>query len=233
MVGASELLALWERTRGRSLVEQALVLLDGAELPLGAANRLLLRRYQASFGDRLDLYAACPACGEELEVAVAISELLAAEAVEAAAEPEIALASGGLTTRLRRPGFADLASVAELAPAEAEAALLARCLVAAEHEGAAVAAADLDTGAREAIAMALAAADPLAEILLSLTCPACEHGWQALVEPAQCLVRQIEAAAHRLLREVDALAHSYGWSEGEILALSAPRRQAYLAMVTA
>ncbi|HUD55174.1 MAG TPA: hypothetical protein VMR02_08095 [Terracidiphilus sp.] len=44
---------------------------------------------------------------------------------------------------------------------------------------------------------------------------------------------QIEARARRLLYEVHTLAAAYGWSEREILSLSAPRRALYLEMVRA
>jgi len=40
----------------------------------------------------------------------------------------------------------------------------------------------------------------------------------------------VRARAQRLLREVDALAHVYGWTESEVLALGERRRAAYLAL---
>jgi hypothetical protein len=43
---------------------------------------------------------------------------------------------------------------------------------------------------------------------------------------------KIDMLARRLLREVDALARVYGWSEAAILALPATRRQAYLEIVS-
>ena len=43
----------------------------------------------------------------------------------------------------------------------------------------------------------------------------------------------MEAHARRLLLDVHQLASAYGWSEMEILSLSATRRNAYLEMVRA
>ena len=42
---------------------------------------------------------------------------------------------------------------------------------------------------------------------------------------------EVDAAAQRLLHEVDVLARAYGWTEPEVLALSEARRAAYLRLV--
>jgi hypothetical protein len=68
-------------------------------------------------------------------------------------------------------------------------------------------------------------------VLLGLHCPLCSHSWQALFDIASFFWTEISAHARRLLREVDALARAYGWSEAEILGLSASRRQAYLELI--
>ena len=75
--------------------------------------------------------------------------------------------------------------------------------------------------------------DPQAEVVLTFTCPACQHGWQALFDVGTFFWTEVASAARRLLREVDALARAYGWSEAAILALSPARRQAYMEMAEA
>jgi hypothetical protein len=52
--------------------------LNLAELPVGRCNELLLRDRQATFGDRLEGDVVCPDCGERLEVAVSLTELIPA-----------------------------------------------------------------------------------------------------------------------------------------------------------
>jgi hypothetical protein len=42
---------------------------------------------------------------------------------------------------------------------------------------------------------------------------------------------ELDAWARRMLREVHALAATYGWSEAEILRMSATRRRAYLDLI--
>jgi hypothetical protein len=74
--------------------------------------------------------------------------------------------------------------------------------------------------------------DPQANILLDLTCPACQERWQLGFDIGLFIWDKIENQAHRLLREVHTLARAYAWSETDILALSAARRQFYLEMVS-
>ncbi len=85
----------------------------------------------------------------------------------------------------------------------------------------------------ETLSRAMLEADPQAEITLRLTCPACAHEWDLLFDIAEFFWREISAQAQRLLREIDALARAYGWSEREILSLPAQRRQTYLEMLVA
>ena len=85
----------------------------------------------------------------------------------------------------------------------------------------------------EALSRAMLEADPEAEIMFRLTCPACAHEWELLFDVAEFFWTEISAQAQRLLREIDALARAYGWTEREILNLPAQRRQTYLEMLAA
>lgn len=92
---------------------------------------------------------------------------------------------------------------------------------------------DLPDETIEAVSRAMLEADPQAEITLHLTCPACGHEWDLLFDIVDFFWREISAQAQRLLREIDALARAYGWTEREILNLPAQRRQTYLEMLAA
>jgi len=85
----------------------------------------------------------------------------------------------------------------------------------------------------EEIGEALVSADPLAELRLRFDCVHCGHEWDESLDMVAFLWAEIEARAKRLLMEVHALAAVYGWTEKEILSLSARRRRLYLEMVTA
>jgi hypothetical protein len=108
--------------------------------------------------------------------------------------------------------------------ASARALLLARCVLDAD-------AAALPPDVVERIAAALEAADPLAETLLDLHCPACEGEWQIAFDIAAFLQSEVDLQARRLLGEVHVLARGYGWSEADILAMSPRRRRDYLELL--
>jgi hypothetical protein len=84
-----------------------------------------------------------------------------------------------------------------------------------------------------AVSRAMLEADPQAEITLRLTCPSCGHKWELLFDIGEFFWTEIAAHAQRLLREIDILARTYGWTEREILSLPAQRRQTYLELAAA
>lgn len=230
-LGAAQLLDAWEDASALAPPAAALRLLAAAcphvppdalaTLPIGRRNQLLLHLRGVLFGDDMALVATCPACGERLETGVALAALCAAPTVDGTVHEVVVDAR---RFRFRPPGTADLDGL-PAAPAAAARALLARCLMDADTDATTLSDRDVD-----AIAAAMAAADPLADPQLGLCCPACGHGWDAGLDVAASLLQEIHAWAQRTLGEVDALARSYGWREPDILALSPARRRLYLEM---
>jgi len=213
---AATVLSTWESAADARGHGRALALAGGAdvaELPLGRRDARLLRLFRALRGPVLDALAECPACGTTLELRFAIDDLLAGSG-GAAAEFELA------GVRARCPTTADLMAVAGAdSLADARAALIARCVVAPRV---------LEDAELERVAQELERLDPLADVRVDVGCGECGHRWTALLDVPALVWTQVESAARRLLREVDALAARYGWSEAEILALSERRRHAYL-----
>ena len=76
-------------------------------------------------------------------------------------------------------------------------------------------------------------ADPLAEIWVSVPCPACGYDGKETLDLVSFLWAEIEARVRRVLFEIHALASVYAWSEADILSLSENRRSMYLEMVQA
>src|SRR5258708_27729608 len=89
----------------------------------------------------------------------------------------------------------------------------------------------LSDSAVEQVEECLERVDPQAESLIDLACPACGHSWQLLFDIEWFLWAKVNSLAKRLLREVHVLAEAYGWTERDILALTAVRRQFYLERV--
>jgi hypothetical protein len=224
-------LALWECGRTLHPIDQGLLAVETAfpetrdesvaDWPLGRRNRALAELHCAWFGPRLRGWTTCRECGEKLEFNVDGHALIQA----AAATPVTgAVAIGERTFRL--PTSRDLARVAAATePADAARGLLDVCLVAGDAA---------DSWSEEEIEAAgerLAAADPLAEVQLDFTCPACGEKFEETLDMASFLWSELQGRAERLLLDVHLLARAYGWSEAEVLALSPVRRNFYLDMV--
>jgi hypothetical protein len=239
-LSARDLLGIWEEARHRPPVGRALALL-GAALPgmdraglasvrLGLRDASLLRLRAASFGTRLEAVQACPECGEKTEFALDAEELLREREGEEHG-PRREWGDGRYHVRYRLPDSGDAWAFGQSrGGAAARAAFVDRCVEAAARDGEAMDKAALPEPVLEALEADAQSADPLAEIVLELACPACGKAFTACFDIAAFFWSEIETKARALLREVDALARAYGWGEDQILALSPARRRLYLEM---
>ncbi|MFE0251588.1 hypothetical protein [Streptomyces sp. NPDC059010] len=231
---------------------------DGAALPVlpvGERESDLFALRRALFGERMQVRLGCSACGEDMEFDLDAGEFArslggrggsvepvdptaggdssagsvgsagAARSVRSAGSV-VRVQQGGWDVEFRLPGVADLTAAARAA--DPRMALLARCLVSATREGAAVGAGDLPVPVQRRIAEAVEAADPGADVTLNIACPECGAATRAELDIASYLWTELDAWARDLLLDVHLLATSYGWSEPEILALSPLRRRYYL-----
>ena len=139
----------------------------------------------------------------------------------------------GYEVHFRLPNSLDLAAIANDSDVgSARERLASNCIVQACRDGLPVAVDTVPESVIEAVTAQMVEGDPLAEMQLALTCPACGHSWQSMFDIAPFLWREISTEAKRLLREVHILAQAYGWREADILSMSAARRQLYIEMVT-
>jgi hypothetical protein len=238
----ADFLSLWESGRELHPLDQGLLAIHTAfpesnaesvaDWPLGRRNRALAELRCTCFGSALQGWTDCSQCGEKLEFKMdgrVLAEQHAAEQHVAQMEHGQAatIVVDGRTFRL--PTSRDLARIAgEHEPSRAALRLLEGC----ELESA--------PGERESseeylekVGERMAAADPLAEIVVTFECPVCGDSRNEVLDLPVFLWAEIEARVKRLLLEIHRLASAYGWSEGEILALSEARRQLYLEMVQA
>jgi hypothetical protein len=235
------LLDVWEEGIDATPTRRALGLLGAAhpglgsaelaDLSLGERNVALLRLRTQLFGDRVEAIGACPACGAELDIAFDVSDLLASlPATDTDGPMEVVV--DGYTALVRPPTSADMLAVLEgEATHDVGAQLLGSCVtrVTGPDQKA-------HAGVPEPVAARLAEEitrrDSGAEIDLALECAECGHRWPEALDVAGFVWAEVNAWARRTVREVHALARAYGWSEGDILALTARRRAAYLRLVT-
>lgn len=238
---AAQLLEVRERGRELPPGERALLLLETASpdipreriasLPVGMRDARLVELRARTLGPVFQSEARCPECDERLELDLPVEELRAA-AGTAGGPPEIVtVRQDGYRVVVRLPTGRDLVEVDGRDAEGTGTGLLARCLVEAELDGSPVAPAELPPDVIEAVGEAVTEADPLVDIRLDLACAVCGHAWTSAFDPVAFFWGEIEAWAPRLLREVHRLASAYGWSEAEILGMSAWRRGQYLQLL--
>lgn len=201
-----------------------------ARWSLGRRDARLLELRRQVFGSGLTGVADCAGCGERLELAFGVEDLVTEPA--AAPPSELVLDFDGYAVRFRLPNSLDLAALAgQEDVTSARQRLLECCLLEVRRDGVEQVAAELPDAVVAGIVACMAQADPQTDIRLSLDCPACGHRWQAPFDIAAFLWEELNAWADRTLREVHVLASAYGWREADILALSPARRHRYLEMI--
>lgn len=262
-IDTQRLIAAWEAGQDAPPYSRALALLaampedDPAALQalsIGARDRRLLILRQALLGETLTAITDCPACGERLETSIAVQGLYAPYAEDPLSSRMAHV--DGMTVAYRLPTVADLVALdaASTSPAVRGApeapgdgpptmarggalALLERCVLSVEIDGETLRLYALPQEAQQALAIAIgeliAQADPQADIQLAMACAACGATWSAPFDPVGYVWAEVDTWVRRLLGEVHLLARAYGWSEGDILAMSQHRRRRYLEMVTA
>jgi hypothetical protein len=142
------------------------------------------------------------------------------------------LRSGEYQIEFRLPVHADIAAASNAMSANDFAAqLLERCVLACTRDEVCIPLSAVPDAVLDALSQRMEALDPAASVSFSVTCPLCDARWDAKCDVGQLVWQKTQAAAERLLLDIDALARAYGWSEREILHLTPLRRSAYLQMV--
>jgi predicted RNA-binding Zn-ribbon protein involved in translation (DUF1610 family) len=237
-LSAMDLLTLWDSGAGLDSTGRALAVLSAcchdpserlAALGIGERDARLLDVYENLFGPKLEAFAECPGCGERLEYELSVLECKASRPAADQDSGSLEFSVRGVALRLRHLNSLDLSAASACSdPARARRLLAERSVVGASRDGIAVDPADLPDEAVAEISAHLAQSDPRAESTVDLQCPACGKMMQQLLAIEDFLWSKLSALCKRLLFEVDALARAYGWSEAEILSMSAARRGKYL-----
>jgi hypothetical protein len=237
-----EFVQIWEVGLGQHSLDRALTILMAAfpdttrstlaTLSVGQRDSCLFAVRQSTFGAHLNSLATCPACPEQIEFTLDLHQMQIT--VDTQPNSSIyALSLDANTIRFRLPDSRDLAAlVGSRDSSTARNILLHRCVIQVEQDGKALTVEELSEAHIVQLATQMKEYDPLAEVSIDLTCPACGASWQALFDIESFLWKEIATQARRLLRDVHLLARAYGWREADILAMSTARRQFYLEMVT-
>jgi hypothetical protein len=200
-------------------------MLDPDGQSLAHRDAALLRLHLDRFGPELVGAVDCPACGDQLELRLAIADVLPAALPEHALRVE----HDGFDVQFRLPARDDLLA------ADDERGLAERCVVTARRvvDGAAVPASALPASVLAAMGDAMALTHPAAALHVAGACPACGAVSTASLDVGAFVAARVRVDALRLIDEVDALARAYGWTEDDVLAVPRSRRRRYLGLVLA
>jgi hypothetical protein len=210
-------------------------------LTVGDRDALLLHLRRLTLGERISCVVTCPApaCGEKMDLDVNVSDLLMPAYSYESAVHETALTENGerYRVRFRLPTGADQEAAVHVVLENPEAAaelILQRCVeqIVPESEEAESVQDDMPACVKQRLPQVMADLDPQAEILLSLTCPACQLAFTVLFDIADYFYRECLQRRGNLYREVHLLAFHYHWSEAEIMAMTGRKRQLYLNLLS-
>jgi hypothetical protein len=239
-LSAAELLDTWEWGQARSPADRALLLLTAAspetsadalaDLSIGQRDAGLLRLREWTFGPQLVGLAACPHCGERLELTFQVGDVLAP--LPAPGDQPSSFSVGAYEVEFRLPNSGDLVAVTASGDVErGRRLLLERCLLSARRGDEQKPLDELPADVVETLLARMAQSDPQGDVRLAVACPSCGHEWQAVFDIISFFWSEINVWAQRTLQQVHSLALAYGWREADILALSPWRRQYYLHLV--
>lgn len=237
-LSAHDIIRIWELGHRMHPIGRALLILSAscsgstrnklASLPIGRRDALLLEIRSRIFGDNMNCFATCPKCVEKIQFILSARSLI----VKSPAEPyDIAheLSSDGLSLLFRLPDSTDQLAVVSSDNIEVTRLLIIkRCMLHASISGTPITTEDVQENAINLLCSGILELDPGSELLLDVTCAACGNQWQTLFDIVTFFWSEISAEAERLLLEVHNLASAYGWSESDILSMSALRRRYYL-----
>jgi hypothetical protein len=190
------------------------------DLPAGERIAGLLKLAALGGMDAIDVGFTCPKCSLAVEVTLELEELLNAARSSPKGPVEIGADGNGESNggRYRLPTGRDQLQWLPYA-GESDAMLLKRMLDSLRVEG---------WAPPEAVEAALQQIDPLVRPVVAAICPECGHSTEQEEDVAERALLVLQAQQERLFTGVHLLASRYHWSEAEIFALPAWRREHYL-----
>jgi hypothetical protein len=242
-LSGEEILHIWEIGLHQHPIERALTMLNTAfpqvssdeliTLSIGQRDAYLLSVRERTFGSQFAGFAECQQCQEKLEFSFDASDVRVGMAPLELVGQEQQIVVEDYTLEVRLPNTTDLAVLGNCSDVTAARdLLLQRCVSRVLCDGDEASIGSLSDRVITALGEQLIDWDPQSEVQLGLSCPSCDYRWSVVFDIVLFLWKEICTYAKRLLREVHTLATAYGWRESDILAMSAPRRQYYLEIVS-
>lgn len=209
---------------------------DVRALTVGDREALLLHLRRLTYGDKISSLLTCPqaGCGEKMNLELAISDILVLpnQHGEESYEMKLKEKNDDYKIKFRLPTGVDQEAVVKMSGDDLAAAskrLLQRCIQEMSRNGHKVKYENnLPATVAKALSQRMAELDPQAEILLKMTCPACQQEFTANFDIGDFFFKELAAHSQQVFREVHLLAWHYHWDEKDILNMTRSRRQIYL-----
>ena len=232
MINAAKLLDIREAGFAAVPVDRIFLLLTAGypelsaeqigQLTLGEKEVYLLQLREQLFGVKLECVVDCPHCGELLEFGFSAADIGAADYRPSRNATQVA---HGLTVRPL--------TLNDLRMAGGEGRALLGHAISLDNQVEKPPIVDsIRPEAVDQVSASLLAIDPLMNIHLDLNCSGCGEHWSAPFETISYLWAEIERWGEHMLQTIHLMADAYGWSEQDVLAMSAWRRQRYVEMIT-
>jgi hypothetical protein len=199
-------------------------------MSIGQRDFRLLRLREWAFGPQIAACAVCRSCGRQLELSFHVADLYGNEESGPA---QVALSIGGYELLFRPLNSLDLMACLDAEAPEMARTMFTRCLISASSGEAAIPADQVPDEIAGNAMEQVTSADPQADLEIVVSCDACHATTRENFDIISFFWSEIDAWAHRMLREIHVLASAYGWKESDVLSLSRLRRQFYLEMVGA
>ncbi|MEM9305178.1 MAG: hypothetical protein AAGE01_23915 [Pseudomonadota bacterium] len=189
------------------------------ELPVGSRDRYVLMVRAQRISGPLRSEPVCGTCGATYELNLEPAAFgLAGASPWADPEPQ-AVEILGREVMLRPVNLGDVIAVEAIGDPTQAAVLLAGRAVGTDGT-------ELPL---EAVAGALEALDPAADVWIETCCPECEAVETFALDPVHFVAHEFRQLSQRILQDVVDIARAFHWTERDILALSEQRRAYYVA----
>jgi hypothetical protein len=205
-------------------------------LLVGDRDYLLLALRELTYGSRFNGLLACPACGQAMDLSFEANDipLQRRPQPQSRYEADVRRRDGGSArVTFHLPTGGDQESLVEDGGADPGRVLLARCLESINGHPPSDEDIDaLDPTSIDQLDETIEGSSPNVELSMRLTCPTCDHHFDADYDLVPFLIEEFRLSSAQLSREVHTLAYYYHWSRSDILALTKQQRRDYVSLIS-
>ena len=220
------ILSVWESCRNSSNLYKAVVLASlttknhdlstVSEWSIEKRDAALFELRQKFFGNQFTGVSNCPSCNEQVEWEFSMNDLSLSKSTALPNNIQLAVEISGTNFLFRLPNSNDLLT-------DNQTEIIKNCCLSNSDKNG-----EFSSEFIEVILRAFEKKCMASNISYNLQCTECSEEWQALFDIPFYLWKEIDHWAKQFLNQVYLLAKHLGWSENEIISMSAERRNYYL-----